>query len=270
MARQCRSLTRRRAVLLVSFRHCAAPRAGACGPGMKRARPAREGRVTPDWGPVPGADLLAGVTAGGPAAGGQGCRDVRGRLQLRFDGVGRQAAGRVQAEGLQGPGGADLQAGGAGSAVLQYPLGGIAGSPCPLCVPSGAPFRGAARVRASDRAEGLIRRKPYGEQQDAQEAPGAVLPGNQEGVLALPAQPRPGRQLTLQKGSRIHADSSLQPRPAGLGSLQQPSQTGLQDHVVIQSPKVPAQLEAPGGRTGHGLGPGIGEEAHEGRAGLGP
>ena len=87
-------------------------------PGVEGAGAAPEGRVAPEGGPVPRADLLAEVAPGGPAAGRQ-ARDHPWRgLGLGLDGVGGQAAGRVQEEGGQGTGGADLQAGGAGACLL--------------------------------------------------------------------------------------------------------------------------------------------------------
>ena len=73
-------------------------------PGVEGAGAAPEGRVAPEGGPVPGADLLAEVAAGGPLARRQAGHHRWRRLGLGLDGVGGQTADWVQEKGGQGLG----------------------------------------------------------------------------------------------------------------------------------------------------------------------
>ena len=170
---------------------------------VERARAAPERRVAPDRCPVPGTDFLTGIAARRPAAAGQGAGHLGGGLGLGLDGVGGEAAGRIQTKGVQRPGGAGLQAGCAGAAMLVE--------------------------------QWLIGLQLHGQQQHAQETPGASLSGDQQGVLALPTQAGPGRQLALQEGRRIHADAAFQIGPADLGGFQQPVQAWLEEQLFTNT-----------------------------------
>jgi hypothetical protein len=135
---------------------------------------------------------------------------------------------------------------------------------------AGGTGRDAAVAAAAEGGGGLIRRQLEGDEQVAQQQPGAPLPVDQIPVLPDPAQPGLLRPGPVHERSAVHTGA-----PVGAGSLllqpaPQPSQALLHHPVIISPPPVASHLQAAGGWTSvHMVGQGHSyHAAHAGQQGL--